>query len=402
MNMDPRAVSAPVATHNAAMGSLRVFVTLLVIAHHAVLAYHPHAPAPPATLGAQPIAWPAFPVVDAQRWAGIDGFVFFNDVFFMSLMFLLSGLFVWPSLQRKGPGPFARDRLRRLGLPFVLSAVVLAPLAYFPSYLQTGADPRLSAFLRTWVSLPYWPAGPAWFLWVLLVLGCIAAGLTRLVPGWGDALGRAVGRLRRPAAFFWTLVAVSAVAYIPMSMAFGLSWFTAGPFVLQSSRPFHYAVYFFAGAAVGAHGLDRGLLAPDGMLRRRWPLWGVASLGAFIALVVLVVTLFSGLSRGEPPGQALIVGTNFAFVVSCAASCFAFLALFLRFARPGGVLDRMTGAAYGMYLFHYLFVTWLQYALLGTQLPGAAKGSLVFLGAATLSWAVTVALRRIPAVARVL
>src|SRR5215467_13007348 len=44
----------------------------------------------------------------------------FNDTFFMALMFLLSGLFVWPSLERKGSARFLRDRTLRLGVPFAV------------------------------------------------------------------------------------------------------------------------------------------------------------------------------------------------------------------------------------------------------------------------------------------
>lgn len=96
--------------YNVAIGYLRAFVTVLVVAHHAALSYHPFAPAPIASLIAEPRLWPAFPVVDAQRWSGFSLLVGFNDAFFMSLMFSLSGLFVWKSLERKGSGAFVRVR----------------------------------------------------------------------------------------------------------------------------------------------------------------------------------------------------------------------------------------------------------------------------------------------------
>jgi hypothetical protein len=109
--------------YNVAIGYLRAFVTVLVLAHHAALAYHPFAPAPSTSLVTQPRLWPAFPVVDAQRWSGFSLLVGFNDTFFMSLMFFLSGLFVLKSLQRKGSEAFLRDRTLRLGLPFVVAFV---------------------------------------------------------------------------------------------------------------------------------------------------------------------------------------------------------------------------------------------------------------------------------------
>ena len=110
----PNVVSKPESSHNLPIGYLRAFITVLVLAHHAVLAYHPFAPPVPASLVTQPRWWQAFPVVDSQRWSGFALFVGFNDVVFMSLMFFLSGLFVWRSLDRKGAAGFLRDRVLKL------------------------------------------------------------------------------------------------------------------------------------------------------------------------------------------------------------------------------------------------------------------------------------------------
>ena len=68
---------------------LRSFITLLVVAHHAVLAYHPYAPELGKTFDAAPMMWRAFPVLDTVKWTGIDLLVTFNDTFFMMLMFLV-------------------------------------------------------------------------------------------------------------------------------------------------------------------------------------------------------------------------------------------------------------------------------------------------------------------------
>jgi peptidoglycan/LPS O-acetylase OafA/YrhL len=389
------------SSYNASIGYLRAFIMLLVLAHHAVLAYHPFAPAPPASLAAQPRWWQAFPVVDSQRWTGFALLASFNDIFFMALMFFLSGVFVWKSLQRKGSAYFLRDRAVRLGVPFIVAAAVVAPLAYYPAYLQTGAGGGFAGYGQQWRSLGNWPAGPAWFVWVLLAFDVVAAALVLVLPRWGDALGRlAAGAGRRPIGFFALLVAASAVVYIPLALAFNpFSWSVLGPCTFQTSRLLHYLAYFLVGAGVGAYGLDRGLLAPDGKLARRWALWAVGALLAFGLAAGVAVAAMTGHigSRGwEMAGDA-------SFVLSCAASSFAFLALFVRFAKTRGrVWDSLGENAYGMYLLHYVFVSWLQYALLQAGLPAIAKGSLVFLGTALLSWGATAALRRIPAVARVI
>jgi hypothetical protein len=183
--------SAPVEdAYNISIGYLRAFVTLLVLAQHAMLAYCTFAPQPPASLLAQPRLWQAFPVVDTARSGVFSLLVGFNDVFMMSLMFFLSGLFVWSSLQRKGSGRFLLDRFLRLGLPFVFVAAFIAPLAYYPAFLQTGATSGSAGYARVWLSLGNWPAGPGWFVWVLLVFDCLAVLLALSLPQWGESLGR--------------------------------------------------------------------------------------------------------------------------------------------------------------------------------------------------------------------
>ena len=113
----------PASPYNQSIGSLRAFIVSLVVAHHAVLAYIRFAPQPPSSLTAPPRIWQAFPVVDPERSDALGRFAGFNDMFFMALMFFISGHFVCRSLERKGAVSFLGDRALRLGLPFVGAAL---------------------------------------------------------------------------------------------------------------------------------------------------------------------------------------------------------------------------------------------------------------------------------------
>jgi len=381
------------------IGYLRAFVTLLVLAHHAALAYHPFAPQPPASLGAVPRWWQAFPVVDSQRSMLAALFVGFNDTFFMALMFFLSGLFVWQSLKRKGTATFLRDRAVRLGLPFIAAAAVIAPLAYYPTYLQSRSAGGEAGFWHQWFSLGNWPSGPAWFIWVLLAFDVLTAAFLSLFPTWAYALGRfGAGADRRPSMFFVKLVLLSAIVYVPLAFLVNpLRWSTIGPFTFQTSRILNYFLYFLTGAGVGACRLDSGLLAPEGKLSRRWPLWCLGALLAFgITSAVGIAALTTHLGS-----RSWEVASEFTFVLSCAASSLVFLSLFVRFAtKRNRVFDSINRNAYGMYLIHYAFVSWLQYAVLKLSLPAIAKFSVVLIATVLLSWGTTALLRRVPAVAR--
>jgi peptidoglycan/LPS O-acetylase OafA/YrhL len=389
---------------NLAMGYLKAFVTLLVVAHHTAIAYTPGLPKAGPAFDKAPMLWSVFPIEDAgHAFAPFGVFVSVNDVFFMSLMFFISGLFVWDSLKRKGAAGFVRDRLLRLGLPFAVAASVLAPLAYYPAYLQTGANPDIGAYWRAWTRLgDAWPAGPAWFIWVLLAYGLAAAGLYRLAPRWGETVARlAEAADRRPLRVFALLVAASGVAFTSMALAFTpVQWFSFGPFAVQSARVLHYAVYFTAGIGVGAAGLRGGLLAPGGRLARRWWVWASLAAPSFVLAAAIAIASYV-LKAGAAP--AWRIAGDLAWVLSCATFCFAFLASAARFVRkPSKVWDSLSANAYGIYLVHYVFVIWLQYALLPVGLPGVVKGLVVFAAAASLSWATAAALRRAPGLGRVL
>jgi surface polysaccharide O-acyltransferase-like enzyme len=388
--------------HNLALGYLRGFLVVLVLAHHSVLAYIDSPPPQATSLLARPRYWRAFMVVDPHHWVGFSLFTGFNDDFFMSLMLFLSGLFVWSSLRRKGNANFVRDRLRRLGIPFLFAAAIIAPIAYYPSYLLTTGAHTLAGYVHDWLSFGDWPTGPAWFIWLLLAFDLFAAALYALMPNFGDAIGRFASNGReQPVRFFLLLVTASAAVFIPMLAIFGaMAWTSVGPFQFQTARLFHYAVYFLAGIGVGAYGIDRGLLAPDGILARHWLRWSIGMLVAFAVSVVFMLIVISKGAAMSPIVLNAVGGAMFA--VTCGAISFAFLAMFVRFAtRRRWIWDSLSDNEYGMYLIHYMFVSWLQLAILSSSLPAIAKGLLVFAGVLLLSWGTSATIRRIPAVSRI-
>jgi peptidoglycan/LPS O-acetylase OafA/YrhL len=378
-----------------ALNNLRGFVILIVLAFHSALAYLDSLPSAAARFDTPPYAWEASPIIDSERWLGFDLFCAWHDIYLMSLMYFLSGLFVWGSLTRKGSRAFLSDRFLRLGLPLIPAVFVLMPIALYPVYLATTPEPSVSEYWRQWMALPFWPCGPQWFLWQLLALSVVAAALYRFVPSAGAALERLAAVVSgHPARFLLALAAASAAAYVPMALIYSpWSWFQYGPLAFQWSRPLHYLVYFFAGAAVGIYGLDRGLLATDGMLARRWPLW-LAVAGVTFLLWIGPTALTMGT---ENPSFDLLLGSALGFALACAGGGIAVLALALRFAtRRSRILDSLSANAYGMYLVHYVFVVWAQYAMLGVALPAIAKAAIVFASALLLSWTTTAALRSIP------
>jgi peptidoglycan/LPS O-acetylase OafA/YrhL len=383
-----------------ALSNLRAFVILLVVAFHSVLAYLGSQPASPPSFDSPPYWWRAIPIIDSERWFGFDLFCALTYVYMMQLMFFLSGLFVWPSLVRKGGKLFLHDRILRLGVPFLLGVFLLMPAALYPVYRFTAVDPSWSAFWAHWIALPFWPSGPLWFLWYLLALNGAAALLYRLAPRLGELLGRISAKAGAyPGRYFIALVSVSALAYVPSAAVFEpWDWVQFGPFAFQPSFALVYVVYFFAGLGVGANGLEQGLLGSDAMLARRWAVWLGGALAAFLLWIIPTALTVNGQAASVP---GLEIVADLGLVLCCAAACLGWAAVVLRFTtvrRP--VIDSLSGNAYGIYLVHYLFITWLQYILLGVALLAIAKAAIVFAGTLMLSWATSIAICRVPIGAR--
>jgi surface polysaccharide O-acyltransferase-like enzyme len=307
-------------------------------------------------------------------------------------MFLVSGVFVWHSLMRKGAPTFLRDRGGRLGLPFLLSVIFLAPAAYLPAYLLTTTSPSLADFASTWLQLGVLPAGPAWFLWLLLAFDAIAATLFTISPRIGERLGRfAATASQSPIRFLLVLIGVSAASYFPLVFAFGpAAWTSIGPFQVQTSRILHYLAYFIVGIGIGVAGIDRGLLEPSGRLAHRWWVW--ASVAPLVYMMAVVAFLVSLSPKAPSLPWTLINATS--FVICCAVISMTVVAVFVRVARPSRVFDSLVENAYGIYLVHYVVVSWVQYALLPTAWPGLAKAAVAFGGSLAISWALVAAARR--------
>jgi len=385
---------ATLTDRTVAFDYLRSFGVLLVLLHHAALAY--------VTFGfLNPYAFMQTfsPVVDGLKWAGFDRIVLVNDTFFMPLLFFVSGLFVWKGLQSKGVFRFLAARFVRLGIPFVFGLLVIIPAAFYPTVLENHLvyQVPLQGFGTFWLGYLKGglnPPGPLWFVWLLLAFDL----LTALWYGFLRATGLKSIRtsspfLDNPLLFAAGLIGLSFAAYLPMRMAFAPGqWGGAGPLRLEVVRAVWYLLYFGMGVAVGARGLERGAFRSDGPFATYWWAWLLAAVGSYGVLT----WIFSSPELSPRFGV-------YVFLIEAALVVLGLTALFLRFfRRPIRALDHLSRSSYGIYLLHYLVILWLQYAVLRAKISLGWKFSIVFVGGVALCWAATTALRRIPGARRVL
>src|SRR5206468_3730431 len=138
-----------------------------------------------------------------------------------------------------------------------------------------------------------------------------------------------------------------------------------------------------------------------GEIARRWPLWlGLAAL-FYGAILLLVYAHHNWIADFVSPPFLWKVAYGLAFAAFSAAMAFTLLTASLRLSRSNlSLLDAMQPEAYGIFLFHYVFIIWLQYVVYELAIGAGVKAAIVFAGTLSGSWLLTAVLRKIPLVAR--
>jgi surface polysaccharide O-acyltransferase-like enzyme len=149
--------------------------------------------------------------------------------------------------------------------------------------------------------------------------------------------------------------------------------------------------------------LRSGILAENGELAARWNIWLAVALVFYGAILLLVYAHHNWIVNFDAPPLWWRTAYGLAFALFSGAMAFGEPGTFLRFAKtPLRLLDAMRPSAYGIFLVHYIFIIWLQYAVYDPPLSPFVKFAIVFIGTLGASWATVIALRKIPFVARMI
>ena len=369
--------------------NLRAFVIILVVAHHAALAYRTNA-----FFNKAAYIFSSWAIVDDQRWIGMERFIYFNDIIFMALMFFISGLFVTTSLKRKGTKAFLHDRFNRLFVTFMVGASVLMLIAHYPSYTVAHGDFNIKNYIVDFFTVEYWPSGSAWFIWVLFLFNLIFALLYNFLKELWDKLSNILLFFKdKPLLLFITLFTLTWILYVPMRLNLGAYvWTGYGPFDFQKSTLLMYFGYFLLGTIFGNISLEKGLFSDTFSFMKRWQVWTGLCLFMFVLLL-----LIDNPSLGNPLNQLvqmnILSGTTAHaiyctfYVATCALGCLAYLTIFKGLVNHSNrVWNSLASNSFFIYLIHYIFVLWGQYMLLQIPLPAILKFAIVFLFAISLSW----------------
>ena len=310
-------------------------------------------------------------------------------------MFFISGLFVYNGIIKKGNRRYLIDRFKRLGIPFLFAVTLVIPFAYIPSYLLANDNTiSIGGFIRDYLFHQQWPVGPPWFIWLLLVFNVIAVLIpTRYYVKIADSIS---GIIRKPLIFFLIVFVTLALAFIPLSLWVGqYKWTGIGPFDFQLNRLVLYFIFFISGTCLGSCNWENILFNNDKLLSRSWLFWAGTAALCFVMVELFTYYGFSYVRTGTLNIWTAWFIFDFFFVSSCLTSSLAFLSFFRKKMRSRvKVWTNFSSNAFGIYLLHYVLVTWTQYLLLKWILPASLKFLIVFMVSLLVSWLIIHLIRR--------
>jgi len=366
--------------------NLRILLTVIVVLHHLAIIYgasgdFPYKEARPDDLAS--IVLSLFTAVNAP--------------YFMGFFFMISGYFAPGSYDRKGIGPFLKDRLLRLGVPVLFYIFVIHPLLSY----------ALAVIVRGFVG-SFWGyyvrhvrgysdyglgVGPMWFIVVLLIFTIVYGLWRRLAKPTANSPqsdGKAPGNVSI-AVFALGLGLVTWVVRIwyPIDR-----WVTILLMPIEIAHLPQYIILFVVGIIAYRRNWFVGISDAVGKL------W----LGIAIVCIVLLPILFVAggvmegkvdLFKGGVQWQAVVTAFWEAFL--CLGMVVGLLVLFRkRFNQQGTLAKAMSASAYTVYIIHQPVLIFLGLVLSGIRLPHLLKFALVAPVAVALCFLLSNYIRKLP------
>lgn len=339
---------------------------------------------------------------DFDRSVFYDVVYMFSNSMVMPGLFFLSGLFTIASLEKHGLFGFLKRRFVRLGVPFILGIPLLGPLLVYPSNVLVEDLPySLWAYITNYyfvqdISI----SGPFWVLYAIFF--CVGAGalLYALIPPLRKVL-RFGGAfiIRAPIAAAFVVIILSAVIltlsdYYWSAIYWIKLWWI---FSIQGGRFLLLVLYFLIGLMLGTDldnfqknfvevyrkywGISALLMVGFGVLYIGYSLMNVND-GAYNSEIRHFLhnegSLFEAWPLIQEYGGAIAIRTSL-------HACFCFfqiVSLLLIFAQKveteNAFWSSWSTYAYLIFIFHELPVLWLQYAMLGMDIPILVKIAINF------------------------
>jgi glucan biosynthesis protein C len=316
-----------------------------------------------------------------------------SQAFYLGFFFMISGYFTPGSYDRKGPWPFLRDRLLRLGIPLLFYIVIIDPLiVYAVAFSVRGIQVSFWDFLGQYYgNYRGLGTGPLWFVETLLIFAIIYA-LWRLLARPAVTAAQRDGKPPSNLAIAVFALLLGVVTFIVRI------WLPVGwkfvPLNLQFPYFPQYIALFVVGITAYRQNWFLGIPTATGKV------W----LGIAIICILLlpVVFVLGGVLEGNTgPFLGGVHWQSFALSLweqfLCMGMVVGLLVLFReRLNHQGRLAKDMAASAYTVFLIHAPVIVFLALALRGVILHPLLKFLLVAPVAIAICFILASFIRKLP------
>lgn len=376
---------------------IKALIIVLIVAHHSSMAYSVIC-----CISHKNFYYSTAQILDSKKLYIFDYFEDFNDIYLMPLMFLISGFFVFDSIKKYGAIKYVQKRFKRLMLPFIFSIFILMPVSYYPANLLQNKDLTLLNYISThYIFNFYHIPGPIWFLGALFVFDAIFSMLYKFFPGKIANIINSIentGTINLSLSFASLSIIIYFISYISIPSDDLSSMATVGPIWFQKNRSLLYFCFFILGVITGATTKYRNIITNNKALSDVWLFKLVLCIMLFGVFRYLQFSMIK-----SPNGylDEFVYCALFVFIAITAT--FAWFAIVGRFFNnKSRIMQSLTKHAYGIFIFHFLVVIWMQYLFYYIDLSAGQKFYIVFSSSLFLSWLITYILKKIPYIKSIL
>jgi len=363
------------------LDNIRIFLTALVIAHHASIAFGGG--------GDWDVSDPA---KDEITTIILTYFTAVNQTYFMSAFFLLAGYFTPRSLEKKGSGPFLVDRLIRLGIPLLVYSTLIININLYLVQVVWLKEP----FSWVWGYKP----GHLWFLQALLLFAVIYV-VYRIFADRDPNHKRFQYYPDRFPPNRALIVTIAVLAVLTFAVRI---FIPIGEWIgrIQPAHFVHYIFCFFVGILAYRGDWFSRL---KGSQAKPWGIVALVMLPVFFVIAVL-----GGALEGEEQVAKLMGGAywqNLAYSIWESIMLIAVLTFILYFFRErvtqAGRLERALAASvFTVYIIHKTVVIAIDIVFVQLSMPMALKWVSVAIIAVPLCFGLAMLILKIPGTRRVL
>jgi glucan biosynthesis protein C len=289
-------------------------------------------------------------------------FIGFMNFWHMPLFFLIAGAATYFALGFRRGAEYGRERLKRLGIPFLFGLLVIVPPQSFYGVLTHHGEPgSLFNYYPHFFEVKNgdlsgysggFTQGHLWFILLLLVFSLVALPLFAFWRTHPDFIKRLATFCERPGAIYVLALPILVGGALPS---------------LGGEKPFYYIAFFILGY----------VLMADERFRRSVDRHMAASLilGGITLTAILALAIFKVQFPKYSPGGILY------YAIQCFTSWFCilgFLGLAHRFLNvKNRVLAYASEAAYPFYLLHQTVIVVIGYYVVQSSLGVALKFGII-------------------------